>query len=1176
MTRSRRSWQGLGLLLGLAGTVLFLSGQGCPMSPTPGSELDPIEESNTDQLQSDDASTKDVGGPTAQVIFPNGGEQVETNTLVEVRVFARHPSIPDPLIRVFYDRDSSSANGNVTIGTIKASQGGIGWDLTGLGVGTYWIGAELVGVTPAVIDYSDAAFQVVPAGQGGSDDPGGDDDTDKELMLTVSTPANTATLFQGRTFSIRWSTSLLPGEGTAVIFTEPDFDEDNVPDGQALRDTIGSPGIDAAAQKVDFDTTGVVGNFFIGVTVTANDGRTATAYSTGTLKVLAPALWTGDVATKRDERGRELPQTGAFQGARIKGVQPQDNLGTAMIPADDYDGDGFNEIVFAAQFGKSFFFADGGRGTGEAYMVYGSSQRLRGDIEANSVGTARRPGVVFPGIVPNPFAANEPGGNPVAFEPEGVNGAPPVQAGRFATEGLRSLAFIPDQDNDGKGELVFGFPWCNSISLENQDLYGIYSHGEPWLGRLENDGHFLRGGTVIVSSTNSVMNNRDALSAHNDRVIQLQRVGQVFAGMGISPDLPEYRGPQDLCTARNPNLGPPEYQGGADTVLETVTFPCEGFYQNTLTYMDPPRLADPYPAVGLTITRYAGYGCEDSYIGGPFYVSLDQVDPVPSTTSMNYFEARQGFADNTVDDYCKSIQYPPFGYMSVLGSGFYGSGNTCATRVLSQPMEPYGCRILGQTTTQLYTSPPTTANRFATSLSVSGDFLVIGAPMRTAKWSLTEVPYLPEMSREESGVVYMMSLKRRGMPAHNFPWSLPAVAPQDDVPAPHNYIIKDLGYKKTDTASNCDWTWAQNGPEWEIGKPIQIIGANAKDRIGDSVAGLYDVNYDGVDDVAVGGAGTNDGRGAVYLLYRRQPELEHDYLLERLQLPPSDKNRLTGLFIIGERGENLGTALAATGPAELNDDFNNDGFADLLIGSPNATPAAGFEAGQAFILFGGKTILNNGGGVTLAQLRANNSGMLLTGAQGGDRAGEVVANAGDVNGDGVADLMIAAPNATVPDLKFRNPGQDSLRSLRVSFQYVDGEGVTQTGIGIDRNGDGKADPLNDNNELDVNGNIIYDADDDLTDAGVVYVVFGGAHLKGTIKLDEIGTKALPGFVLVGRASGDELGAGLTQNNYLSRGLNRAGDLDGDGREDLMVSSILADPDGKTSAGEIYVVYGFAP
>ena len=53
-----------------------------------------------------------------------------------------------------------------------------------------------------------------------------------------------------------------------------------------------------------------------------------------------------------------------------------------------------------------------------------------------------------------------------------------------------------------------------------------------------------------------------------------------------------------------------------------------------------------------------------------------------------------------------------------------------------------------------------------------------------------------------------------------------------------------------------------------------------------------------------------------------------------------------------------------------------------------------------------------------------------------------------------------------------------------------------------------------------------------------------------------------------------MGGGLTQNDLTSRGVSSAGDLDGDGRGDFFFSAIQADPDGKTDAGEVYLIYGF--
>ncbi len=85
-----------------------------------------------------------------------------------------------------------------------------------------------------------------------------------------------------------------------------------------------------------------------------------------------------------------------------------------------------------------------------------------------------------------------------------------------------------------------------------------------------------------------------------------------------------------------------------------------------------------------------------------------------------------------------------------------------------------------------------------------------------------------------------------------------------------------------------------------------------------------------------------------------------------------------------------------------------------------------------------------------------------------------------------------------------------------------------------------------------------------------------SHLTGTISLDQIGTPYLPGVSFIGRAAGNALGGGVTLSGLQSRGVSAAGDVDGDGRADIMISSILASPDDKTEAGEVYLIYGFKP
>jgi hypothetical protein len=62
---------------------------------------------------------------------------------------------------------------------------------------------------------------------------------------------------------------------------------------------------------------------------------------------------------------------------------------------------------------------------------------------------------------------------------------------------------------------------------------------------------------------------------------------------------------------------------------------------------------------------------------------------------------------------------------------------------------------------------------------------------------------------------------------------------------------------------------------------------------------------------------------------------------------------------------------------------------------------------------------------------------------------------------------------------------------------------------------------------------------------------------------------------VGLNGGDFLGGGVeSKRNTSSRGLGYVSDVDGDGKDDLIVGSILADPPGKVNAGEAYLIFGF--
>lgn len=352
---------------------------------------------------------------------------------------------------------------------------------------------------------------------------------------------------------------------------------------------------------------------------------------------------------------------------------------------------------------------------------------------------------------------------------------------------------------------------------------------------------------------------------------------------------------------------------------------------------------------------------------------------------------------------------------------------------------------------------------------------------------------------------------------------------------------------------NFDFTITENNSQ----NPLRIDGAGYRQFAGSAVSEAGDFNGDGYDDILIGAPRSSYSRnlsGSCYVLYGNADGIS-TISLDEFDEPTSAGFRVDG----GYEYAQIGTPdrISSAG------DFNADGYDDILVHEWGDVSSA------AYVIFG-----KPGGALNMDLadwVTSDATGFRINARRTGSY---VVSSAGDINGDGFDDVLFGCAyefSSTHPmqggatfiiygkasqmkDLSimtdFYSPTSAGFRINGLNFLDLFGDSVSAAG---DVNGDGYDDIVIGAPGTDYNG----------VESGSCYVIFGKPSGLANLTLLDSLKPGTYGVRIDCGGTGDKFGENVSG----------AGDLNGDGFDDVIAGARFADNNGRMESGSSFVIFG---